>query len=139
MHERILDHLLQDCSGHVRLAADRRLRHSIAAVTLDALLEQLKAAPWEDRVDAVNRLAALDDPRVPAALASALHDEDGAVIEAATEAMIATDDLSYVAPLREALVEAEDHQSDVIWDCILRSSGKPVADAVFRASEGGNG
>jgi len=101
-------------------------------VSLDSLLQQLNAARWEDRVDAVNRLAALEDWRVPAALVSALYDEDGAVTQAASEAMIASDDLSYVAPLLEALEQTEEHQSDVIWDCVLRSWGKPVADEVYR-------
>ena len=101
-------------------------------MSLDSLLQQLNAARWEDRVDGVNRLAALDDWRVRAALVSALYDETGAVTEAATEAMIASDDLSYVAPLLEALEQAEDYQSDVIWDHVLWLWGKPVADEVYR-------
>ena len=67
-------------------------------MSLDSLLQQLNAARWEDRVDAVNRLAALDDWRARAALVSALYDEDGAVTEAATEAMITALSLAPARP-----------------------------------------
>jgi HEAT repeat protein len=48
-------------------------------LTIDALLRQLASAEWDRRVDAVNKLAAIDDEKARAALVTALYDPDGAV------------------------------------------------------------
>jgi HEAT repeat protein len=103
-------------------------------VSLDALLDALASAPrWQDRVVAVNALARIDADRARNALVWALYDDgDDAVVEAAAEAMIASNDERFVTPLVDALERAEDHKSDVIWDCVCRHAGDRIADDVRR-------
>ena len=104
--------------------------------TLETLLRQLGSPEWEQRVDAVNQLAKVDDDRTRAALVRALFDpDDNAVTEAAAYVMVMSGDMRYVEPLLYAMEEGTEAHADDIWSVVHGASDSPVADEVFRLSE----
>jgi HEAT repeat protein len=106
-------------------------------LTIDAILRQLASAEWDRRVDAVNKLAAIDDEKARAALVTALYDPDGAVTQAAAEAMMASGDLRYVEPLLEALKQASEPQADVVWDVLCFGRARQLPTKCTARSTGG--
>jgi HEAT repeat protein len=93
---------------------------------LQNALTLLESPSWTDRVDAVRRLTALDDPRALEGLSRALHDSrDTAVIEAAAKAFLERFDSYSMGVLTEA------SRSEDFEVC------QTVTDVLYGASERG--
>ena len=75
---------------------------------LDDALKLLDSPSYEERVEAVRRLSALDDPRALEGLVRALHDtRDTAVVQAAAESLLQRFDSSAMSALTVAM-ESDD-------------------------------
>lgn len=93
---------------------------------LDAALSLLDSGSWDERVEAVHRLAKLDDPRALEGLTRALYDSrDTAVVEAAASAFLERFDSYAMGALTDAVRSTDFEVSQT------------VADVLFGASERG--